>query len=635
MTIDGTSPGRVFEGVGALSAGASSRLLLDYPEPQRSEILDFLFKPNFGANLHHLKVEIGGDVNSTDGSEPSHAATREEFLHPKPEYFQRGYEWWLMKEAKKRNPAILLEGLQWGAPGWIGDGKFFSQDNADFIVAFIKGAREHHGLDMDYQGIWNETMYDTEWIKLLRRTLDAHGLRRVGISAGDLWRPEEKWRIVGDAARDPELSAAIAAFNAHTAHMTSFRTPPAAKDLPQPLWDGEAHAYSGDWYAAANHIRYNLRSYPVGQITKVISWSLISSYHDFLPVPRSGMMLANTPWCGHYEVQPPLWMLAHVNQFAAPGWRYLDRSCRFHEREGGLREGLTVVSLRAPQGNDYSVLIETMDAKEPHRMTFTVKGGLATTDLACWRSAFQGELFVRQADVPVRNGVFVLDLVPNMVYSLTTTRGQSKGAPAQAIPERKPFPFPFAADFEETPLHRPGRYFTDMHGTFLVDERSDGAGRCLRQTIIRQGIPWGGQNRAFAPQTIIGEPTWKDYRVEVDIQLPGSGQAMVYSHARSLWPMKFLLPELKPNYHGYALIVDADGSWRLQAADVEKAAGKIPALGKGWHRAGLTVVKGRVTIDWDGKTLAEVDDASFGQGLVALGTGWNQACFDRIRVSAR
>ncbi len=54
-----------FDGHGALSAGASSRLLIDYAEPHRSEILDYLFKPNFGASLHILKVEIGGDTQST------------------------------------------------------------------------------------------------------------------------------------------------------------------------------------------------------------------------------------------------------------------------------------------------------------------------------------------------------------------------------------------------------------------------------------------------------------------------------------------------------------------------------------------------------------------------------------------
>lgn len=75
IVLDGNSTGRVFGGLGALSAGASSRLLIDYPEPQRSQILDYLFKPGYGATLQHLKVEIGADVNSTDGSEPSFMRT--------------------------------------------------------------------------------------------------------------------------------------------------------------------------------------------------------------------------------------------------------------------------------------------------------------------------------------------------------------------------------------------------------------------------------------------------------------------------------------------------------------------------------------------------------------------------------
>ena len=76
ILLDPASSGRVFEGLGGVSAGASSRLLFDYPEPQRSEILDYLFTPHYGASLQHLKVEIGGDVNSTDGVEPSHMHSR-------------------------------------------------------------------------------------------------------------------------------------------------------------------------------------------------------------------------------------------------------------------------------------------------------------------------------------------------------------------------------------------------------------------------------------------------------------------------------------------------------------------------------------------------------------------------------
>lgn len=66
LLIDGAAAHHVWDGLGALSAGASSRLLVDYPLPQRSDILDVLYGPT-GAALSICKIEIGGDVMSTDG----------------------------------------------------------------------------------------------------------------------------------------------------------------------------------------------------------------------------------------------------------------------------------------------------------------------------------------------------------------------------------------------------------------------------------------------------------------------------------------------------------------------------------------------------------------------------------------
>src|ERR1039458_90732 len=103
VVLDAGKAGRAFEGLGAVSAGASSRLLLDYSEPQRSQILDYLFKPNFGAALQHLKVEIGGEINSTDGTEPTHMRTATD------QNYTRGYEWWLMQQARARNPNLSLD----------------------------------------------------------------------------------------------------------------------------------------------------------------------------------------------------------------------------------------------------------------------------------------------------------------------------------------------------------------------------------------------------------------------------------------------------------------------------------------------------------------------------------------------
>jgi hypothetical protein len=52
VTVDPAGASHLYDGHGGLSAGASSRLIYDYAEPARSEILDYLYKPKFGANLH-------------------------------------------------------------------------------------------------------------------------------------------------------------------------------------------------------------------------------------------------------------------------------------------------------------------------------------------------------------------------------------------------------------------------------------------------------------------------------------------------------------------------------------------------------------------------------------------------------
>ena len=50
---------RPFAGVGGISGGgATSRLLFDYPEPQRSALLDMLWRPQYGASLQHAKVRV-------------------------------------------------------------------------------------------------------------------------------------------------------------------------------------------------------------------------------------------------------------------------------------------------------------------------------------------------------------------------------------------------------------------------------------------------------------------------------------------------------------------------------------------------------------------------------------------------
>jgi galactosylceramidase len=608
VTIDPASKGRVFEGLGALSAGASSRLLADYPQPQRGQVLDFLFKPHYGAALQHLKVEVGGDVNSTDGTEPSHARTREEFDHPRPEYYQRGYEWWLMREAKKRNPAISLDVLQWGAPAWIGGHKFYSQDNADFIAAFMHGAQEHHGLDINSCGIWNEKPYDVQWIKLLRKTLDRRGLEGVEIVAAD---EINQWTIADRIRADPELAAAVAVVGSH---YPQSKSTPVAIAGGKRLWASEDGPWRGDWSAACILAKAFNRNYIQGRMTKTVIWSLVSSYYDVLPLPNSGPMKALQPWSGHYEVQPAIWAIAHTTQFAQPGWRYLDDACGLLAGQGSF------VTLRGPGASeDYSIVIETVDAKAPQTMLFRVADGLSTRPLAVWRSS-QRSQFERLADIPVTAGQFSVTLEPGAIYSLTTTAGQRKGA-AQPPPPAE-FPCPYADDFESYAADQQARYFSDQSGVFAVVKRPDGRGKCLRQVVPEKGIEW---QPMFEPYTILGSAKWQDYEVAAEAYIESAGSVSLYGRIAAI-------AQNADPPQGYIFSVRSDGRWTLRARRATLAEGRAAFAAGQWHRLRLTMAGPRITAAIDGKEAGAAVDMTCRRGLAGLGSGWNSAMFDDFSV---
>lgn len=86
---------------------------------------------------------------------------------PFEEDYHRGYEWSLMVEAKKRNPAIKLYGLSWAFPQWVtctpgtlsnctGQNPYaWPEQLATYTTKWVAGAKNTYGLDIDYIGSWN------------------------------------------------------------------------------------------------------------------------------------------------------------------------------------------------------------------------------------------------------------------------------------------------------------------------------------------------------------------------------------------------------------------------------------------------------------------------------------------------
>ena len=603
ITLDGRQGGRVFEGIGALSAGASSRLLMEYPEAQRSQVLDYLFKPHYGAGFQHLKVEIGGDVNSTDGCEPSHQHTRAD------RNFERGYEWWLMREAKRRNPEVFLDCLEWGAPAWIGNGDFNSQDNADYIAEFLLGARRVHGLNFDFTGGWNETRADMGFFKRLRETLDRRGLGAVQIVAAD---HINRWSLVDVMAGDATLAQAVAVVGVH---YPKTQSPPAAQACGKRIWASEDGPWKENWAgAAALAWAYN-RNYITGRMTKTIIWSPVTAYYNILPLPGSGVLRANTPWSGHYEVKPALWATAHTTQFAAPGWQYLDPACL-------VTNGASIVALKSTNGADFSIIVETMEATDVVEAVFEIGGGLATGPVHVWRTSVK-EQFVQLADVTPEAGRFHFEFAPGCVYSLTTTTGQRKGDAAAPPPEL--FPDDYREDFERYAPGSTPRYFADQAGIFEVARRSKGEGQCLRQVVTAKGIEWPFHLNP-PPETFLGSEVWSDYAVSADTLIERAGYVALFGRVGRI-------QEDASAPDGYCLKVDQDGWWELGDARHALASGRVAFGANTWHRLGLLFRGDRITASFDGQEVATVRDTSYGRGMVGLGCGWHGAEFDNVAIT--
>ncbi|KAK7508505.1 hypothetical protein BaRGS_00000071 [Batillaria attramentaria] len=519
--------GRTFDGIGGLSAGASSKLLVSYPKEQRHQILDYLFKPNYGASLQILKVEIGGDADSTDGVEASH-------MHNSwDENYQRGYEWWLMVEAKMRNPSIKLYGLPWGFPGWIGQGGKSPYVNytvtADYIIRWIKGAKTYYNLTIDFIGIWNERNYDVGYIKTLRQMLDASGLNHTRIVAAD-----GNWNVATDVLKDPDLAAAVD-YIGHVAHYPGTVTTADAQKTGKQLWSSEDYSTFDDEVGGGCWARILNQNYVSGNMTATISWALIASYYNSLPFFGTGLMTAVEPWSGHYMVATPIWMSAHTAQFTQVGWSYLHHGSGV----GMLDGGGSYVSLVSPDRKNLTVIIETMSHNHsvcirpalpeytvvPQNVTIKLAGSFASiSEMRVWRSklGFNGQesiLFEEQKPLKFEGGMATLALDVDEVYTLTTLTTGRKGGPETPPPPSQPFPLPYSDDFENYTLGAEPNNMAQGTGSFEVVRSKSTAGKVMRQMVLEPPVSWCAADAIGAAITLIGNYTWVDTYVEVGASL--------------------------------------------------------------------------------------------------------------------
>ncbi|GAA2140669.1 hypothetical protein [Glycomyces algeriensis] len=631
---------RRFDGIGAVNGGgATSALFKDYPEPQRSQILDLVFAPRFGASVSAMLVEVPGDGNSTQGSMPSHMHTPDDLgTH-------RGYTWWVMREAKRRNPDLSLDAVAWSAPGWVGDGEYWSQDMADYYVSWVQILREVHGLELDAIGCRNEKGVSIPFAKQLKASLEKAGFGSIALHAFDNWTPD-KFDFIEDLKRDPEAAQAIDVLGGHVMYggEGSGSSPEVrawAEETGKPIWNTEDHVYRPGFDCLIGIVECFNENYLLHGATKVVLWYDIAGVYPVEPYPEEpAMVVAREPWSGHYAVREALWGYAHYGQFTELGWTYL------HDASTVLEGGGTVVALRSETG-DFSLIAETKDATGPQRLRLRIGDGLANTPITVWRSTAE-EQFVHIGVIAPVDGEFEVEFAPDAVYSLSTTTGQRKGG-FDDVPESRPFPFPYRDTFDgygdAAARGFLPRYTADIAGAFELAPDPDGQGTLLRQAVPQAPHSWSPD---WLPYTVIGDEAWDDYEVGVRVRLEAGETAAVMGRVNHVGTGYGFVPKC------YLFELNADGTFRLLSVngkedkaelvgDAEQqaiiaaandrdpggtrvlAAASITAPAGQWRHLTLRFEGGRITGLVDGEPVLTADDATHARGMAGLLAGADNA----------
>ncbi len=630
IALNGQRPGAVFDGLGAISGGGgNSRLLIDYPAMQRTQILNYLFGPG-GADLQLLKLEIGGDANTSDGAEPSieHAAGQVSC--------DVGYEWWLAKQAVARNPQLKLYGLQWAAPGWVGT--IWSQADIGYLLNWLNCAKSH-GLTISYLGGWNEHGYDASWFEQLRQALDANGYRSVKIVAADAhptinpYDPASAWAVANAAAADPTLKQALSVIGVHDTCGNptsgySCEVTTAARKLGLPLWESElggmdANTGAADLIRAINHGA-------IAGLTGYLEWPLLDSMPPGLLYENRGLVTADQPWSGSYVVDRMTWAIAQLTQFVKPGWREL--------ANGLIGDSGSYSSYESPDHRDWSLIAENTGQSAgrdvtTRQLTVRLSGELKNATVHVWAtnltSANPATWFVRRADVHPRDGAFSYAIPPGYVISFTSTSGQSRYRTRPPPPASLKLPYRASRDASAEAWG-----LSSQEGAFSYQPCGGvSSGDCLVQMAPQSPVWWHSPPRGLpTPYAIVGAANWTSYTVTANISFPASaGTASLIGRFGTEGSDAQI-------FTGYECNVQANGHVQLtrnSSADPAHVlrAGSVPALVPDtWHAMTFTLNGPQLSCGLDGKIVVRIRDTSYLHGLAGIGTSWNLIKFSELEV---
>lgn len=662
LIIDGnamnTKPNKIYRGAGMVSANNSSRLLLDYkaehPEAY-SQLLEYIFGES-GIRVTLLKIEMGSDVNSSSGTEPSVKRYADERAD-----VTRGAGYQLAADAKRINPDLELDMLWWSEPRWVSDSEDVYAARYRWYKETLDAAYETYGLKFDYvSAVRNERAYDAQWVKYLSSHLKSekncpYDYSKIKIVGGD---EEGSWNFAEQMLIDEELLSAVDVIGSH---YTSLSTP-AAKKLSEQygkeLWFSEGcppmtyvrgrHSSLTGINGALDIANRIIGMYPNGKMTLYEYQPVVSAYYDGVCYCHKHLISACDPWSGYYMLDSGFYMSLHFSQFMKKGWAFIDSAC-YSDGVPGSDSHTIVDSVYSymtasdTETGDYSTVIVN-STSEPIEYTFKVsKLKKAASKVNVWETrgpdsgSFDENYFKKISEITPEemdgSYCYKVTVKPASIVTVSTITPANCEYKNAAPSERPMLELPYSDDFmykdyPENYLSSRGnapRYTTDQGGAFEVEKTKNGNMLIQQITPEQKAEEWG---YTPAPVTCLGDDRWYNYSLYADVMLSSS------SDPSANYAGIGLRYSLSSNgFSGYSILLYENGSWQLKAGHTPKAEGSITGFdSKALHRLKISAVNNVISAYIDNEKVTEYIEveALIGAGRAALYSSYNKNGFANL-----
>ena len=432
----------------------------------------------------------------------------------------------------------------------------------NYTYQWVKGAKEVHGIDIDYLGIWNEIGTNREYLLRMRKLLDDNGFHNTKLVSNDGYTD-----LLPKLVNDTQYLNAIDVLGFHYPSDDDPETWKLANSFQKPIWAAEESSSYDDLNGAACWARVIASHYVMNNMTANIMWNLVASYSHGTNWYGSSMLTANQPWTGYYEWEqmPVVWATAHYTQFTQPGWQLLPVG----RGSGELASGGYYLTLVSPDLQYFTLVVVKISKDhgectrpklwdwntedEKFRISIQLPYTTNSSDIQTWYSNLEQEesrLF-EKLDQRNNNGIskvssvlddelrvltfdITLKVEVGGIFTVTNQPGVgNKGQSTEHYESDASFPLPYLDNFNEYECDNCyAKYLSDQMGAFEI-QAVVGPDYELKKRLVQMTpelpVTWWQEQVDRGPVSVVGMTEWEDVEASISFALPDKSTAACIS----------------------------------------------------------------------------------------------------------